>query len=51
MVKRGQVLGQERTTAINAFLLEQLKPPGLCPIKQVELFKKFRPFVARKYWD
>jgi hypothetical protein len=51
MVKWGQVLGQERTTTINTFLLEQLKPPGLRPINQVELFKKFRPFIPQKYWD
>jgi hypothetical protein len=51
MVKRGKVLGQERTTTVNAFLLEKLKPPCLLPLKQVELFKKFRPFIHRKYWD
>jgi hypothetical protein len=50
MLKKGQVLGQARTDAINAFMLETLKPPGLRPIKQVELFKKFRPFVPRQFW-
>jgi hypothetical protein len=45
MLKKGQVLGQARTDAINA-----LKPPGLRPIKQVELFKKFHPYVPRQFW-
>jgi hypothetical protein len=50
MLKKGQVLGQARTDAINAFMLETLKPPGLRLIKQVELLKKFRPFVPRQCW-
>jgi hypothetical protein len=28
-----------------------LKLPGLRPIKQVELYKKFRPFFPRRFWD
>lgn len=28
-----------------------MKPPGLRPIKQVELYKKFRPFVPREFWE
>jgi hypothetical protein len=31
-------------------VLETLKPPGLRPIKQVKLYKKFWPYVPRKYW-
>jgi hypothetical protein len=27
-----------------------LKPPGLRPIKQVELFKKFHHYVPRQFW-
>jgi hypothetical protein len=50
MLKKGQVLGQARTDAIIAFMLETLKPPGLRPIKQVELFKKCRPFVPIQFW-
>jgi hypothetical protein len=51
MLKPGQVLGKDRTAAIDAFVVAALKPPGLRPIKQVELYKKFRPFVPRRFWD
>jgi hypothetical protein len=51
MLKRGQVLGEDRTAAIDAFVVAVLNPPGLCPIKQVELYKKFRPFVPRRFWE
>jgi hypothetical protein len=50
MLKKGQVMGQARMDAMNAFMHETPKPLGLRPIKQVELFKKFRPFVPRKFW-
>jgi hypothetical protein len=29
MLKRGQVLGKDRTAAIDAFVVEDLNPPGL----------------------
>jgi hypothetical protein len=51
MLKKGQELGAARRDAIDAYKLETLKAPGLRPIKQVELYKKFRPFVPRCYWD
>jgi hypothetical protein len=51
MLKRGHVLGPSRTAEIEAYMIETLTPPGLRPIKQVELWKKFRPFVPRQYWD
>jgi hypothetical protein len=51
MLKRGQVLGKYRTAAIYAFVIAALKPPGLRPIKQVKLYKKFRPFVPHRFWD
>jgi hypothetical protein len=51
MIKRGNVLGPSHTAEIGAYMIETLKPPGLRPIKQVELWKKFRPFVPRQYWD
>jgi hypothetical protein len=51
MLKRGHVLGPSRTAKIEAYIIETLTPPGLRPIKQVELWKKFRPFVPRQYWD
>jgi hypothetical protein len=51
IVKQGQVLVQERTTTMSALLLEQSKPPGLRPVKEVEMFKKFHPCVPRKYWE
>jgi hypothetical protein len=50
-VIEGQVLGAKRTDAINACELAILKPPGLRPIKQVELYKKLCPFVPRKFWE
>jgi hypothetical protein len=51
MLKKGQELGAARRDAIDAYKLETLKAPGFCPIKQVELYKKFRPFVPRCDWD
>jgi hypothetical protein len=53
MLNKGQVLGQARMDAINAFnafMLETLKPPGLRLIKQVGLLNKFRIFVPRQFW-
>jgi hypothetical protein len=50
MLKRGHVLGPSRTAEIKAYMIETLTPPGLRPI-QVELWKKFRPFLSRQYWD
>jgi len=32
------------------YQLKQLTPPGIKPIKQVELWKKWRKFVPRQYW-
>jgi hypothetical protein len=51
MLKKGQELGAARRYAIDAYTLETLKAPGLRPIKQVELYKKFQPFVPRCNWD
>jgi hypothetical protein len=33
-----------------ALKMEALKPPGLRPIKQVQLFKKIRPYVPCEHW-
>jgi hypothetical protein len=35
---------------MTTFKMEALQPPGLRPIKQVELFKKIRPFIPRAHW-
>jgi hypothetical protein len=51
MVKRGHIFFEKRTAEIDAFLLQNLKAPGPHPIEQVELYKKFRPFVPFQYWD
>jgi hypothetical protein len=50
-IKQGQVLGEKRTARIDALLGHTVKAPGLHPIKQVELYKKFRSFVPSWYWD
>jgi hypothetical protein len=50
MLKRGAKLSDERRKEIQDYVLETLKPPGLRPIKQVKLYKKFWPYVTRKYW-
>jgi hypothetical protein len=50
MLKRGAKLSDERRKEIQDYVFETLKPPGLRQIKQVELYKKFRPCVPRKYW-
>jgi hypothetical protein len=50
MLKRGAKLSDERRKEIQDYVLETLKPPGLQPIKQVEVYKKFWPYVPRKYW-
>jgi hypothetical protein len=36
---------------INACELTILKLSGMRPIKQVELYKKFHPFVPREFWE
>jgi hypothetical protein len=51
VIKRGTKLCDARTKEIQEFRLENLKPPGLRPLKQVELYKKFRPCVSRQYWE
>jgi hypothetical protein len=52
MLKRGQVRGDKtRVAEMEAFELQRLKAPGLHPIKQVELYKKFRPFVPHEFWE
>jgi hypothetical protein len=40
MLKRGVERSGERLQSMAAFKMEALKPPGLRPIKKVELFKK-----------
>jgi hypothetical protein len=52
MLKRGQVMvDNTRVVAMGAFELQTLKTPGLRPIKQVELYKKFHPVVPCDYWE
>jgi hypothetical protein len=52
MLKIGQVRGDNTIVAtMEAFELHTLNASGLHPIKQVELYKKFRPFVPRKHWE
>jgi hypothetical protein len=51
MLKRGAKLSDDRRKEIQDYVLETLKPPGLRPIKQDELYKKCWPYVPRKYWD
>jgi hypothetical protein len=49
MFKRGQVRGDKtRVKAMEAFEIQAMKAPGLRPIKQIELYKKFCPFVTRE---
>jgi hypothetical protein len=49
MLKKGQVISAKRTDAINACELAILKPLSLHPIRQVELYKKFCPFVPHEF--
>jgi hypothetical protein len=52
MLKIGKVRGNKtRVVGMEPFELHTLKAPGLRPIKQVELYKKFRPFVPREFWE
>jgi chromatin remodeling complex protein RSC6 len=51
MLKRGVALSDKRFEEMQKIVLQTLKPPGLRPIKQVELYKKFCPYVPRQYWD
>jgi hypothetical protein len=51
MLKRGVALSDKRFEEIQKNVLQTLKPPGLRPIKQVDLYEKFRPYVPRQYWD
>jgi hypothetical protein len=41
MLKRGNVLGPSHTAESGAYMLEKFTPPGICPVKEVELYKKF----------
>jgi hypothetical protein len=50
MLKRCVERSGERLQAMATFKMEALKPPRLRPIKQVELFKKNRPFIPRAHW-
>jgi hypothetical protein len=50
MLKRGAKFSDDHRKEIQDYVLETLKPPGLRPIKQVELYTNFRPYVPRKYW-
>jgi hypothetical protein len=50
MLKRGAKFSDEPRKEIQDYALETLKLPGLLPIKQVKLYKKFRPYVPTKYW-
>jgi hypothetical protein len=34
-----------------SYVLETLTPPGLTQIKQVELYKKFWPYMPPRHWD
>jgi hypothetical protein len=45
MLKRGFERSGERLQAIETFKIESLQPPGVIPIKDVELFKK----IARSF--
>jgi hypothetical protein len=40
-----------RVAAMEAFRLQVLKAPGLRAFKQVDIYKKFLPFVPRGYWE
>jgi hypothetical protein len=51
MLNKGRVIGVKMTDTINACELAILKRPGLRPVKQVELYKKYRPFEPREFWE
>jgi hypothetical protein len=36
---------------MNNFSLETLKAPGICEIKQMELYKKWQKYLDTQYWD
>ncbi len=42
--------GPTRIQDMANYQLKELTPPGIKPIKQVELWKKWRKFVPRQYW-
>jgi hypothetical protein len=49
MLKKGAKMYDEREKEMAEYSLETIKPPGLRPINQVELYKKCRPYVPRQY--
>jgi hypothetical protein len=51
MVKRGATLSAKRLKEIHKFVLQTPNPNGLRPIKQVKLYKNFRPYVPHQYWE
>jgi hypothetical protein len=48
MLRRGAKLVYKRFKEIQEFFLHTPKPPGLRPIKQVKLCKKFHPYVPHQ---
>jgi hypothetical protein len=51
MLKQGVKVSVERLLELKKFSNETLKAPGLCKIKQVELYKKWWQNVDPQYWD
>jgi hypothetical protein len=52
MWDRVQVRGDRKIIVeMEALKLQTVKAIGLCPIKQVELYNKFRPFVPHEYLE
>jgi hypothetical protein len=51
MLKKGQAVGMSQIAASDAFKLEIMKPPGLRPVKQVEIYKKFRHLSPMQCWE
>ena len=41
--------GKGRKQKLETMSLDTISPPGMKPIKQVEMYKKWRKFVPKKY--
>jgi hypothetical protein len=42
---------QNRPIYIKSIKPNAIKPPGINPYKQVELYKNFRPNIDKEFWD
>jgi hypothetical protein len=51
LIKRAGEGRQDKSCGNGSLKIQTLKAPGLCPVKQVDFYKKFCPFLPREFWE